>query len=680
MSDRPDDKEQEVEKNQPTDEHLEQAEKSDSLPPENMPKRKPVFFMVLIFFVLPILLIVFSNYSSAPKFKKLTRSALEKILNEGQVTSATFEKNTSAGAPQKIIGTYIIDAKSSTEAHFKTEVVYTELLESKLVNLPSYEIKRVSNFWQETIMGLLPFVFILFIIYLIFSRQLKSAGKGAMQFGKSRARLDAGSKVTFDDVAGLDESKEEVEEIVHYLKDPTKVQKLGGKVPKGVLMVGPPGTGKTLLARAIAGEAGAPFYSISGSDFVEMFVGVGASRVRDMFTQAKKTAPCLIFIDEIDAVGRARFNGMGGGNDEREQTLNALLVEMDGFESNSGIIVIAATNRPDVLDRALLRPGRFDRQITVNVPNRQGRKEILDVHAKKFQISEAVDMDVVARNTSGFSGADLANLLNEAALTAARSDKEEIDHKDIDEAKEKVLWGRERKSFRMSEKSRKNTAYHEAGHALVGLMLEDDMLPLHKVTIIPRGNFLGAAMYLPKDDEISKTERQLRADLAVTMGGRVAEKLIFGDVTTGASNDIMVATKTAKKMVCQWGMSKELGLVDYAPSTDNPYSSSDDSTKGSQHSNETSNKIDKEVRCIIETAVATAEKILTENRDKLEKFAEALFEKETMGIDEICELLDLDKEKIDPERFGDKPAVLDDEVTEETVEESSEEQPETLEK
>ncbi len=652
------------------------------------PPKISLFLVLFMFVILPILVVYFYQAGSA-KADKLTQSQFEQALTENRVISCEFLRDPATGK-DIVKGVFLRDkdsVKLVEEAgnqgseqkkihgyNFKAEVIYTEnldqLIRSSKTNL---KVGTQDHSLRDFLTSIVPFILILVILYFLFVKQLRSAGKGAMQFGKSKAKLQDGNgkKVTFKDVAGLDEVKEEVEEVVHYLKDPGKVRDLGGQVPKGILMVGPPGTGKTLLARAIAGEADAPFYSISGSDFVEMFVGVGASRVRDMFEQAKKNAPCLIFIDEIDAVGRARFAGIGGGNDEREQTLNALLVEMDGFEANSGIIVIAATNRPDVLDKALLRPGRFDRQINVDVPNRKGREEILAVHAKKIKLSDNVELDIVARNTPGFSGADLANLLNEAALIAARADKKAVDMEDMEEAKEKVVWGRERRSYKMSERSRRNTAYHEAGHALVALHQEHAM-PLHKVTIIPRGKFLGAAMYLPKDDEVSRTEAEIKAQLAMTMGGRIAEKLIFGDVSTGAANDIMVATKTAKMMVCQWGMSDEMGLIDYAPSRDNPYSASDDTTKGSQHSDETSNKIDREVRRIIDQAVKTATDILTENRDQLEKFAEALLDKETMEVAEICELLGIDPKSVDKERFSEeaqeeKPAT---EVVEPEVEKS----------
>lgn len=634
--------------------------------PEMIGGKPPKVSLLLVFFilvVLPVLIYHFAAGRSSQKPDQLTQTQFEKALTENRVQNCRFWRDPADG--KLVVEGHFSREKSLKKrdgdevakaglAKFTVEVIMTDGLDELIRKSGTNRSNATQDHsLKEFFMGILPFVLILLILYFLFVKQLRSAGKGALQFGKSKAKLmdGNGKKVTFADVAGLDEVKEEVEEVVHYLKDPGKVRDLGGQVPKGILMVGPPGTGKTLLARAIAGEADAPFYTISGSDFVEMFVGVGASRVRDMFDQAKRNAPCLIFIDEIDAVGRARFAGIGGGNDEREQTLNALLVEMDGFEANSGIIVVAATNRPDVLDKALLRPGRFDRQINVDVPNRKGREEILAVHAKKVKLSDDVELDIVARNTPGFSGADLANLLNEAALIAARYDKAAVDMKDLEEAKEKVVWGRERRSYKMSEKSRRNTAFHEAGHALVGLHLEHAQ-PLHKVTIIPRGKALGAAMYLPKDDEVSITEAELRAQLAMTMGGRVAERLVFGDVSTGAANDIMVATRIAKKMVCQWGMSEEMGLIDYAPSSDSPYSASADSTKGSQHSDDTSNRIDREVRKIVDEAVESATDILTKHRGQLDKFAEALLDQETMEVAEICSLLDIDPKSVDEERFS----------------------------
>ncbi|MCL4107895.1 UNVERIFIED_CONTAM: hypothetical protein GTU68_001212 [Idotea baltica] len=431
------------------------------------------------------------------------------------------------------------------------------------------------------------------------------------------------NKITFKDVAGVEEAKEEVWEIVEFLKDPKKFQRLGGHIPKGVLMVGSPGTGKTLLARAIAGEADVPFFSISGSDFVEMFVGVGASRVRDMFEQGKKNAPCLIFIDEIDAVGRHRGHGMGGGHDEREQTLNALLVEMDGFEAQEGVIIIAATNRPDVLDPALLRPGRFDRQVTVNLPDVNGREQILKVHAKKVKVADGVDLGVIARGTPGFSGAELANLINEAALLAARKGMKAITLPEFEEARDKVRWGKERRSMAISEKEKENTAYHEAGHAILLCLLENTE-PLHKVTIIPRGPSLGSTMWLPEEDKLTNRVNELLDQLVVIMGGRVAEEVVFGNVTNGASGDIKQATSIARKMVCEWGMSEELGMVEY----------------GRGYSEETAQKIDTEVKRLIDTAYQTATDLILENRDKLNTIAKGLLEFETLDgvhIDEIME-------------------------------------------
>src|ERR1700731_4571291 len=421
-----------------------------------------------------------------------------------------------------------------------------------------------SSYVAQTIVGFLPIAVFLLILYLLFRQQIRMAGKGALNFGKSKARMLARdkNKITFRDVAGVEEAKDEVQELVEFLRDPKKFQKLGGRIPKGVLMVGPPGTGKTLLARAIAGEADVPFFSISGSDFVEMFVGVGASRVRDMFEQGKKSAPCIIFIDEIDAVGRHRGHGLGGGHDEREQTLNALLVEMDGFDTQEGVIIIAATNRPDVLDPALLRPGRFDRQITVNLPDVKGREEILRVHAKRVKLAEGVDLGVVARGTPGYSGAELANVINEAALLAARRGLKAITMAEMEEARDKVRWGKERRSLAISEKEKENTAYHEAGHALLCEILEHTD-PLHKVTIIPRGPSLGSTMYLPVEDEYTNRKNELLDRLVVIMGGRVAEELVFGDVTNGATGDIRMATGIARKMVCEWGMSERLGRVEY---------------------------------------------------------------------------------------------------------------------
>mgnify|MGYP000636874875 FL=1 len=476
------------------------------------------------------------------------------------------------------------------------------------------------------------------LLFFLFRSQMKNAGKGAMSFGKSKAKMlnQDKNRVTFKDVAGIHEAKEELYEIVDFLRDPKKFEMLGGNIPKGVLMIGSPGTGKTLLARAIAGEAEVPFFSISGSDFVEMFVGVGASRVRDMFEQGKKNSPCIIFIDEIDAVGRHRGQGMGGGHDEREQTLNALLVEMDGFDARSGVIIIAATNRPDVLDPALLRPGRFDRQVRVNLPDVTGREQILAVHAKKVKLSSEVDLGVIARGTPGFSGAELANLLNEAALLAARTGKKEIKQPELEEARDKVRWGRERRSLALSDKEKENTAYHEAGHAILNIICEHTD-PLHKVTIIPRGPALGVTMFLPEEDKYTHRRAELIDQLCVAMGGRVAEELQFGNVTNGASGDIRQATSIARKMVCEWGMSDKLGMVEYGG--DESGGEMFMAGKGKTYSEETAQLIDEEIRELIESAYQRAKDLLIEHRDGLQRISEALLEYETLDGEQTEDLL-----------------------------------------
>ena len=478
-------------------------------------------------------------------------------------------------------------------------------------------------------------------VWIFFMRQMQGGKGGAMGFGKSKAKLltEAQGKVTFNDVAGVEEAKEEVEEIVEFLKDPKKFSRLGGKIPKGALLIGPPGTGKTLLAKAIAGEANVPFFSISGSDFVEMFVGVGASRVRDMFEQGKKHSPCIIFIDEIDAVGRSRGAGLGGGNDEREQTLNQLLVEMDGFDTNEGIILIAATNRPDVLDPALLRPGRFDRQVVVGNPDILGREAILKVHVKKINAGPDVKLRTIARGTPGFSGADLANLVNESALLAARKNKRVVTMVDIEEAKDKVMMGAERRSMVMTEDEKKLTAYHEGGHAIVALN-EKASDPIHKATIIPRGRALGMVMRLPERDQLSVTREKLYSDIAVAMGGRIAEELIFGHdkVTSGASSDIDMVTKMAKNMVTRYGMSKELGPIAYGENEEEVFLGRS-VTRTQNMSEETSKKVDAEVKKIVEVGYARAKQVLTEKIDDLHKLAKALLVYETLTGDEIRDLM-----------------------------------------
>ncbi|MDW8445559.1 MAG: ATP-dependent zinc metalloprotease FtsH [Acetobacteraceae bacterium] len=478
-------------------------------------------------------------------------------------------------------------------------------------------------------------------VWIFFMRQMQSGGGRAMGFGKSRAKLltEKQGRVTFDDVAGIDEAKAELQEIVDFLRDPQKFQRLGGRIPKGVLLVGPPGTGKTLLARSIAGEANVPFFTISGSDFVEMFVGVGASRVRDMFEQGKKNAPCIIFIDEIDAVGRHRGAGLGGGNDEREQTLNQLLVEMDGFESNEGVILIAATNRPDVLDPALLRPGRFDRQVVVPNPDVNGREKILRVHMRKVPLAADVDPKVLARGTPGFSGADLANLVNEAALLAARLGKRVVGMAEFEAAKDKVLMGVERKSLVMSEEEKRMTAYHEAGHALVAMSLPE-CDPVHKATIIPRGRALGLVMSLPEGDRYSKHKSKLLQELAMAMGGRAAEEIVFGPdrVSNGAAGDIKMATEQVRRMVTEWGMSEKLGMVAYADNTQEVFLGHA-ITQTKNVSEATAQEIDREIRRIIDEAYATAKRILTERRADLDRLAQGLLEYETLSGEEIKALL-----------------------------------------
>ena len=478
-------------------------------------------------------------------------------------------------------------------------------------------------------------------VWIFFMRQMQGGKGGAMGFGRSKAKLlnEAQGKVTFNDVAGVEEAKEEVEEIVEFLKDPKKFSRLGGKIPKGALLIGPPGTGKTLLAKAIAGEANVPFFSISGSDFVEMFVGVGASRVRDMFEQGKKHSPCIIFIDEIDAVGRSRGAGLGGGNDEREQTLNQLLVEMDGFDTNEGIILIAATNRPDVLDPALLRPGRFDRQVVVGNPDIIGREAILKVHVKKISTGPDVKLRTIARGTPGFSGADLANLINESALLAARKNKRVVTMSDIEEAKDKVMMGAERRSMVMSEDEKKLTAYHEGGHAIVALN-EKASDPIHKATIIPRGRALGMVMRLPERDQLSVTREKMHSDIAVAMGGRIAEEIIFGHdkVTSGASSDIDMVTKMAKNMVTKYGMSKELGTISYGENEEEVFLGRS-VTKSQNMSEETAKKVDLEVKKIVDKGYERAREVLTEKIDDLHKLAKALLIYETLSGDEIRDLI-----------------------------------------
>jgi cell division protease FtsH len=506
------------------------------------------------------------------------------------------------------------------------------------------KLPEQQSIWTQLLVASFP-ILVIIAVFMFFMRQMQggAGGKGGpMSFGKSKARLlsEDQVKTTLGDVAGCDEAKEEVGELVEFLRDPGKFQRLGGRIPRGVLMVGPPGTGKTLLAKAIAGEAKVPFFTISGSDFVEMFVGVGASRVRDMFEQAKKHAPCIIFIDEIDAVGRHRGAGMGGGHDEREQTLNQLLVEMDGFEMNDGIIVIAATNRPDVLDPALLRPGRFDRQVVVGLPDIRGREQILKVHMRKVPMGDDVAPAVIARGTPGFSGADLANLVNEASLFAARTGKRIVEMKEFELAKDKIMMGAERKSMVMSEKEKQNTAYHEAGHAIVGRVVPEHD-PVYKVSIIPRGRALGVTMFLPEEDRYSLSKRALISQICSLYGGRIAEEMTLGfdGVTTGASNDIMRASQIARNMVTKWGLSEKLGPLMYAEEEGEVFLGRGGGGQSASFSGETAKLIDSEVRSIIDQCYGTAKQILTENRDKLDAMADALMKYETIDADQIDDIM-----------------------------------------
>ena len=529
-------------------------------------------------------------------------------------------------------------AKSEQPEPFRLEAHLTDKMTEELQS-HGFETDEANPYLTSILMSLLPILVLVGIVYFFLIRQIKMAGKGALSFGKSKARMlsKEKNKITFKDVAGVEEAKEEVGELVEFLKDPKKFQKLGGRIPKGILMVGAPGTGKTLLAKAIAGEADAAFFSISGSDFVEMFVGVGASRVRDMFDQARKNTPCLIFIDEIDAVGRSRGHGWGGGNDEREQTLNALLVEMDGFDTQEGIIIIAATNRPDVLDPALLRPGRFDRQITVSLPDVRGREAILKVHAKNVKLEPTVDLSVIARGTPGFSGADLANLLNEAALLAARTNKKAVTMAELEEARIKVRWGRERRSMAMSEEDKKHTAWHEAGHALLNVVLKHTH-PLHKVTIIPRGQSLGSTMSLPKEDVWNHRRKEMIDLIAVMMAGRIAEEIVAEDISSGAAGDIQQATNLARAMVCKWGMSDKLGMVQYGDDSEHMFLGRD-MMQRKDYSEFTAQEIDAEVKRIISECYNTAKTIIETHRDKLELIAKALLEYETLDGSQVEDIV-----------------------------------------
>ena len=572
----------------------------------------------------------------------------EKLLNDDNILKATVTKSDvndyTFKAELKAQETISVNGKDVSvkyisvympEPMIKDQVA---LWQQKNIN---YTFNKDSNEWMQILLGCLPWILII-AVWIIIMRRMQGAGggtRGIFSFGKSKAKLitQSAQRITFRDVAGADEAKMELNEIIEFLKEPTKFQKLGGKIPRGVLLLGPPGTGKTLLARAVAGEAGVPFFSISGADFVEMFVGVGASRVRDLFDHGKKNAPCIIFIDEIDAVGRHRGAGLGGGHDEREQTLNQLLVEMDGFEQNSGVIIIAATNRPDVLDPALLRPGRFDRQVVVDRPDVKGREGILKVHTRNIPLEPSVNLEVLAKGTPGLAGAELANLVNEAALLAARKNKKKVEMEDFEEAKDKVMMGMERKSMIITEEEKKTTAYHEIGHVLVARMLPEAD-PVHKVTIIPRGRALGVTSYLPIDEKHTYSKEYLEAIITYALGGRAAEKIIFNHYTTGAGNDIEKATNIARKMVCEWGMSETLGPLSYGAKEEEIFLGRE-IQRHRDYSERTAIEIDDEVRRIVNSAMAGAEKILTDNIDILHKLSMELLEREILDSEEIDKLI-----------------------------------------
>ena len=593
-----------------------------------MGNSKNLAFWLVVFLLVVALFQIFNASSGSTSSDEVSYSEFLNRVDTGQVVSVRLD------------GEQVLFRSTDARQYMTVRPLESDL--TPILREANVEISaqpQEQSGFLSTLIVWLPFLLLIGVWIYFMNRMQGGRGGGAMGFGKSRAKLltEKSGRVTFDDVAGIDEAKDELEEIVEFLRDPQKFSRLGGKIPKGALLVGPPGTGKTLLARAIAGEAGVPFFTISGSDFVEMFVGVGASRVRDMFEQAKKNAPCIVFIDEIDAVGRHRGAGYGGGNDEREQTLNQLLVEMDGFEANEGVILIAATNRPDVLDPALLRPGRFDRQVQVPNPDIKGRERILGVHARKVPLGPDVDLRVIARGTPGFSGADLANLVNEAALMAARTGKRMVTMADFESAKDKIMMGAERRSMVMTEDEKKLTAYHEAGHAIVGLNVPQHD-PIHKATIIPRGRALGLVMSLPERDQLSVTYTKYRSKIAMTMGGKVAEELTFGpkNVTSGATSDIQQVTKIARAMVTQFGMSEKLGNIDYSNEQQTYLGPQGNGTNASP---DIQAIIDEEVRTLVDEGYATAKRILTEKHDEFVRLAEGLLEYETLTGAEILKVV-----------------------------------------
>ena len=604
---------------------------------------KPVFVWLLLMVAI-IALFNLPGAASGNAVQVLNVSQVLSYAQEKKIKNLTLQPNPTSGSESwvRISGELAVaGAEAGDKSRFTADGRLTEkefeLLRASVARDAFKEIPAQTG-WTMFLYNVLPTLLVSGVVLFMMYRFLKNANRGAMQFAKSRARLNANDKetTTFKDVAGCDEAKEEVKEIVDFLKDPKRFTKIGASIPKGVLMVGPPGTGKTLLARAVAGEAGVPFLSISGSDFVEMFVGVGAARVRDTFEQARKLAPCIIFIDEIDAVGRQRGAGVGGGNDEREQTLNSLLVEMDGFDGQAGVIVIGATNRSDVLDAALLRPGRFDRQVFVDLPDLRGREAVLNVHAKRFQLAPSVDLQRVARITTGMSGADLANLLNEGALHAGRRNREKVEMVDIEEARDKISYGRERRRV-MDAVDLRNTAYHEAGHAVVQALIDDGALPLHKVTILPRGRALGMAMLMPTKELLGYTRQRLLDYICMAMAGRVGEKVISGEISNGASSDIKQATRFARQMVCDWGMS-DLGPIAFGENSDTVFLGREIS-RTQTHSDETARRIDEAISAIVREQYARAEKLIADNAEAHRKIAEALLLHETLDGVHVMEIL-----------------------------------------
>jgi len=611
-----------------------------SLPPDGFPLKTGLIWVAIIGAIFSLF---WFNPATKPQPTVLGIEEVVELAVAGKVANGAIRSEATGGRDWTILTGETNEAILQNAAGTATKAFTANgrLTDSNLERLQKSKVfveKPATTAMTQLLYNVLPFILVIGLLYFLFVRQLKSAGKGALSFGKSRAKMLTRDKdrINFTDVAGCDEAKEEVSEVVEFLRDPKKFQKIGGRIPKGILMVGPPGTGKTLLAKAIAGEADVPFFSISGSDFVEMFVGVGASRVRDMFEQGRKNAPCLIFIDEIDAVGRQRGAGLGGGNDEREQTLNSLLVEMDGFDTQEGVIIIAATNRPDVLDSALLRPGRFDRQVYIDLPDIIGREQILRVHGRKITLSDNVELGLIARGTPGLSGAELANLLNEAALLAARRNKKKVEMIDIDDARDKVLWGRERRRV-MDDAEKRLVAWHEAGHAVVQAVLDDGTVPVHKVTIIPRGQSLGSTTYLPTKDILTRPRKRLLDEVAMAMGGRIAEELVTGDFSNGAYGDIKQATRIARAMVCDYGMS-ELGPVAMGENQDTVFLGRD-ITRSQHISEDTARQVDAAVSDILKTQYKRAEGIIKEHRSALDKIAAALLEHETIEGRHVLEIL-----------------------------------------